>query len=202
MITYRIDDANFHRDFARLIDAAKRPRALLVAAGRAAYNQLRKHFRGKDKTPNALGGERSHFWLQVMRSTQAPLPDEDARTVTISITDPRIAQKVYGGTITAKRAKALTIPVSPEAYGRTAAVLEQELNVKLFVLPSQFGGGLLAQALSDNSIQIHYVLRPSVDQDPDPTALPEMTPGSPFMADVLNQARLALNRQLPGPSPA
>lgn len=95
-----------------------------------------------------------------------------ARAVSVGIAHPAIRQKVEGGTIVAKRAGALTIPVSKEAYGRTAETLAHERGITLFRMPSDFGAGLLAAAMGDGRIQAHYVLRRSVDQEPDPDALP------------------------------
>jgi hypothetical protein len=130
-------------------------------------------------------GKRTNFWLQVMRSVQTPTLPVSGTPAVVSINDPRFAQKLYGGPIVAKRAKALTIPVSPEAYGRTAAVLEQEKGIKLFAIWQKGGGGLLVQSILKRAgkssgcqtpvhggLIVHYLLRKSVYQQPDPKALP------------------------------
>jgi hypothetical protein len=83
----------------------------LAAVGREAHNQLVDHFRAKDKNePNKLGGTRQHYWLGVASSVQNPVLENGDTQARVSITDPTIAQKVFGGVITAKRAKFLTIP--------------------------------------------------------------------------------------------
>ena len=114
---------------------------------------------------------REHFWLQISRSVQAPVVNSDT-SVSISINDPRFAQKVFGGPIVAKRARNLSIPVEKDAYGRTPATYEQETGFKLFLVHGA-NQLLLARALGDGRVQIEYLLTPRVNQAPDPTALPD-----------------------------
>ncbi|HXG49104.1 MAG TPA: hypothetical protein VNO52_15880, partial [Methylomirabilota bacterium] len=153
MIAVRIDKDGFVRDFRRIIATARRPRAVLAAAGREAANRLRAHFRARHReNPNKLGGKRQNFWLHVMRSTQSPVVDEGANTVTISITHPAFAQKVFGGTIRAKRVRNLAIPQTAEAYGRAPSVLEHEAGIKLFVLRAN-GRAWLAAAQDGSNLK-------------------------------------------------
>lgn len=178
--------------FTRILNDAKNPRAVMAAVGRQGANDLRAHFRRKDQTEaNKLGGRREHFWRQVMQSVSAPTVSSSGRTVTITITDPRFPQKVFGGTIRAKRAKALTIPVTPEAYGRAASVFEHETGVKLFVIASEFGEGLLAAQIG-GVVKVEYLLRKSVDQAPDPDALP---PRELLERNALERAQSVVDRQ-------
>src|SRR4051812_37299116 len=92
----------------------------LMVAGRAVSNLLRSHYRAlENSNPNKLGGERQHYWLRIAHAVNNPVPSGSSQ-VTVSISDPTIMQKIKGGTITAKRVRNLTIPMRPEAYGRTA----------------------------------------------------------------------------------
>lgn len=169
MITFTVID-NATPVFNRLLLQAKRPRALLAAAGRAVANRLRKHYRELNpKRANQLGGKRTNFWLQIMRSVQAPIVHD--RSAVVSITHPVIAHKVKGGEIRAKRARLLTIPVSPEAYGRTASTFEHETGLKLFLL-KMAGKALLASKDAAGRLTVQYLLKASVNQKPDPDALP------------------------------
>lgn len=157
------------RDLARL---AKNPRGIMAAGGRALRNFLVRHFRRLDrKNPNKLGGPRTHFWLQVSRSTQNPEITDRSAVVTVS--DPRYPLQVYGGRVEAKRVRMLTIPVSPEAHGRSADVLERELGIDLVPIGDD-GRGILAEILPGGRVKTHYVLRPWVIIDPFPDALPKM----------------------------
>lgn len=171
MVTIRIDDVQLRLWVANATSAGKLP-ALLAVLGRETRNKLRKHYLHKHATePNKLGGDRTGFWRSVAQSVQSPV-NLGTHAVSVGIAHPAIRQKVDGGRIVAKRARALTIPISAEAYGRTVSTFEHELGIKLFRLPSKSGNGLLAEAQADDRIKIHYVLRKSVDQKPDPDALP------------------------------
>lgn len=192
MTSVTINDSSFQASMKALVDAAKRPRAIFAAAGRAAANELKKHFRFKDRTePNALGGKRTHYWLEVSRAVQAPVPTDT--NCKIEVSHPSISQKVFGGKIVAKRAKALTIPLVPEAHGRRASVLESELGIKLFQL-GQRGMGVLAANIG-KGIQVFYALVKSVTQRRDATALPAE---NVIIPPVLRAAEAALARQTPG----
>lgn len=196
MIAVSINDPGVRQEIRNLLAQAKRPRAVLAAMGREGQQRLKRHFRGKDRTePNRLGGRRTHFWRQVVDSVQAPMLHGDT-SVTISINHPAIAQKVFGGTIRAKRAKLLTIPVSPEAYGRTAATFEHETGLQLIFL-REGNNALLATRRSKGStaLQIEYLLTPSVNQAPDPTALPDLKPSSEFVRALIARGQSVLNRQ-------
>jgi hypothetical protein len=132
------------------------------------------HFRGKDKSPNKLGGNRTHFWLEVGRSVNEPELLGDGSGVQVAVSHPVFAHKVKGGQISAKRAKALTIPLTPEAYGRRASVFERETGMKLFLLPDKDAHkAFLATEDSSGAVKRQYLLTPSVDQQADPTAMPD-----------------------------
>lgn len=193
MIGVVISSNGFQVKMRQILGQAKNPRAVMAAAGREGATELRRHFRNKERTePNKLGGKREHFWRQVMQSVSAPVVTSSGHTVTISVTDPRFAQKVFGGTITAKRSRALTIPVVPEAYGRSASVFEHETGVKLFVIGRDFGAGMLAAQIG-GAVKVVYLLRKSVHQDADPNALP---PQDQLEAAVTRRAQLTLDRQI------
>jgi hypothetical protein len=188
MISVKVMDTASPR-LRRILAQAKNPRQILLAAGRAVANLLRKHYTERNAAnPNKLGGKRTNFWLQIKRGVQAPVA-KGANAVVVSITHPAIAQKVKGGTITPKRRKFLTIPVRPEAYGRTAATFTAETGSALKLV---FGkGGPWALASEDGLIQ--YILRRKVTQRPDPEALP---PPDRMRDAALGAAALALRVQL------
>jgi len=177
MISIAIQRAGFTAEFNRRLAEARNPVAVLMASGRELANQLKKHFRAKEQSnPNKLSDRRSHFWLQVAQSVNAPI-QTGYNVVSVRVSDPRIAQKVFGGPIVPKRAGALTIPVSEKAYGRTAATFEAETGLKLFLLKKgkdSERGGVLAAKIGDQ-IEVEYILAKSVQQEPDPTALPPMS---------------------------
>lgn len=171
MTTIQIDSAEFQSRMGDLLRRTRRPRSIVQAMARGGRKVLRAHFRQRDRAGNQLGGKRTHFWLDVYKSTQ--LGEVTDHSAAVNIGDHRFPQKVYGGTIRPKEAKAISVPVAPEAHGRRPATLEQELGIELFLVPREFGSGLLAATVGDKRVKVFYVLRQSVEQDADPRALPE-----------------------------
>ncbi len=190
MISVTMNQAEFRAAFGAQLEAARRPAAVLAAAGRELGNLLKRHFWEKEKRPNKLSPRREHFWLQIAQSVNAPVQTE--RSVSVTVSDPRIGQKVYGGPIVAKRAGALTIPVSEKAYGRTAATFEHETGLKLF-RPGPAGEKKnVLMAKVGEQVEVEYVLVKSVQQSPDPTALPDM---GELERKILERAKSVVDRQ-------
>lgn len=175
--------------------SARNPRGIMAAASRAIANLFKKHLRMLDRSrPNKLGGKRTHLWNEFARSVNVPVLTDT--TAQISISDPRAAHKHTGGVITAKRVKFLTIPVAPEAHGRTARTLESELGIKLFVLGTGDRAGLFGQmAGGEQGVKMYFVLKSSVTQPPDP---PEgiLPPEAQIKSVALAAGQAALQRQL------
>ena len=80
------------------------------------------------------------------------------------------AFKVTGGTIVPKRAKALTIPMVPEAVGRRAADYVSFTGHRLFTIP---GKKALFEALEGGGVRAVYALVKSATHSPWPKALPD-----------------------------
>jgi hypothetical protein len=193
-----INDKDTIKQLGQIAHQLENPDALLKVLGRRGANELKDHFRRRNLTPNKLGGRRTNFWRQVADSVNSPVPEGRSR-IRISITHPAFAQKVFGGTITPKRANALTIPVAPEAHGRTVAVFQQETGIQLFLLRKKGGGlsNLLAGLIAAKQVKVFYVLVKSVDQAPDPDALPDR---QKFNLAILETADEMLQRQIKNPS--
>ena len=205
MIALQFQDGKFQADFGAIIAKAKNPKAVLLNSGRELGNQLRAWFRQRDKTNvNQLSERRSHFWLQVAQSVNQPQMEGPTK-ISVTISDPRFAQKLFGGTISAKAAEALTIPGEERAYDRTAATFERETGLKLILLKT---GGSAANALENavlavadpndpKRLTIEYVLTKSVDQKADPEALP---PKAQLEAAILSRAQRVLDREMQNPN--
>ncbi|HWD20505.1 MAG TPA: hypothetical protein VHB20_14630 [Verrucomicrobiae bacterium] len=173
MLTFTYNDHGTLERIHGLAAASRNPRQLMLGIGREVANQLKTHFRIKDANqPNKLGGPREHFWNQVGASVGNPAVDTSGLVVTVTVNDPRFAQKVFGGTITAKHAGALAIPQTADAYGRYPATFEAETGLKLQLVRLHDDKAVLATISENQGITVEYVLTPSVHQDPDPTALP------------------------------
>jgi len=195
MIGLSVSDSSFRKQFSAVLAQTERPTGMLMVVGRELSNQLRKHFRQNEAAyPNALSSRREHFWLQVMRSTHPP-EQTGYNAVSVWVSDPRFAQKVFGGTIRAKLAKALTLPVEEQAYGRTAATFEQETGLKLFLVRTgkgNFENAVLAVAGPGKTLQVEYLLTPEVTQQPDPHALPDMVA---LRQQLLERAQKVVERE-------
>lgn len=205
MITIDMNDQAFTTQIQALAVQLKDPNKLTRALGREAATQLKTHFRTKDKTDkNYLSPRRQHFWRQVAASVQNPKVNSDASAVIVSINHPAFAQKVKGGTIRPKRAKMLTIPASEEAYGRTASTFEDATGLKLiFIRTGGKGANPFANAVlatrRGGGLQVEYVLKASVTQKPDPTALP---PRAQMQAAIVKRADAYVARTNNPQSPA
>lgn len=182
MITFKFEDAKFQNRFHAVITNTKNPKAVLLNAGREVANTLKAHFREKDENePNHLSDRRQHYWQRIAQSVS--VPTVDGLSVTVTIADPTFAQKVFGGTIRAKAAGALTIPEEERAYGRTAATFERETGLKLILIKiggskaNPFENAVLAVRDDPNSktLTVEYLLTKSVHQKADTDALPDKT---------------------------
>ena len=152
-----LDDGHLRRDLN-----------LAVAGGVATLMQ--RHFLGRNRTPNQLGGRRSNFWGQMARATAVNVPQTTDKTGVVSVSDGRFNLKVFGGRVTPKRAKALTIPVRPESYGLRVRKFEEVTGLKLF---SPGGRPYLAARVSGGALRVFSLLVKSTDHGPDPEALPD-----------------------------
>jgi hypothetical protein len=116
MLTIRITKDEITPDLRRILKSVQPGGALGKVLGRAAANELRKHFRELNaKRPNKLGGKRSNFYSRVAESVQNP--QTVAGGITVAISHPHIAQRLYGGTIRPRNVKAIAVPHHASAYG-------------------------------------------------------------------------------------
>lgn len=143
---------------------------------------LRGFYDRKDKAePNyfvreMMGVRRTHFWRGVGEAVGEPVVKKDG--VLVEIDHPHINQKIYGGTIFPIRARALTIPVHPEAYGRTAEEVESILGIDLFVKKTALGDAFLMGKVKRGKrsyLWRFFLLRSSVTQEPWPNSIPDRT---------------------------
>jgi len=150
------------------------------AGGRAATEAARQYhnaFNKQDKWQGDRyiggsgrgGGRAGEYGSEIAKSWFSG--DGTDEGVTISNDGLGIRQKVYGGTIRPKKAKALTIPLIPGAVG----VRAKDYEGNLFMLKGYKKAGgtnFLFEAYNDG-IRAVYMLKKSVTQKPWPGALPE-----------------------------
>lgn len=166
MLSVKLSNDEVTPHLRRLLKQAKTNGPLAKVLGRAAANELKKHFRARNaSSPNKLGGKRTNFWTAVAASVNSPTSAPGK--IVIPINHPAIAQKVFGGTITAKKTKNLAIPIAPEAHGKSPRVFS---NLQFAMTKA---GVKLLGLRQDGSVKWLYVLKKSVTQRPDPKALPQ-----------------------------
>lgn len=167
-----------------------------AAMGGALRRELRNHLRGLDrKKANKMGGERTNFYGRAAAAVQVPVVTSEG--VTVSINHLGLAQRYFGGTIEAKPGgPLLTIPVNPAAYGRRAG----EFNDLSFILSgpenSPAAQALLVRKEPGRAFgEVFYVLKRSVEQEPDPDVLPNEAVLVPAIkAAIEAQAKVILAR--------
>ena len=206
MMAIRIGDNALAADLAGFANFLKRPEALTRALGSDLRDRLRRHFQKKNNTePNRLGGTRTNFWDRVGRSvTPRPEVAPDGLSVSVSVTDPHFAQKLFGGTIRANKGKYLTIPVSSRAHGKTVSNMERDEHVKLVFVARSYGGMLIDPTdRGSGRVKVDYILKSEVHQQPTPGALPdarEMADGAREKARAYIAARKASGHNYQDPT--
>lgn len=185
MLTINITEPAMPEELRRIPELLAHPKPLLAAGGQQLASDLRDHFGERDKQPNKMGWPSKHFWAGIRGATALASVSDDSATVSIS--DPAINQKVYGGTITPKRGRMLAIPMNADAYRagsprslqtdflhiiatRKGVFLVEREATKIARRRGKKGG---YKPVGQMGLRFWYHLVPSVTQDPDPNALPD-----------------------------
>ena len=160
------------------------PGLLAKAGGGALQALVMRHLqqvaRTRHGTAQRLGATPTGFWSGAAQAVRLQAHANDAE---VSVTHPGIARAVRDVVIRPRRAKALTIPLRAEAYGRRPREAERNLGQALF---RPHGTRVLAVS-KDGRLTPLYALCASVTQRRDPTLLPD---GKAIEAAL---ARAALN---------
>jgi hypothetical protein len=181
------------KDAGRLVEkvgAAAQSGDVRLVMGNAVANALKDRFaeiaqdQSHHVTASRLGAVPTGFYEQARQGVQ--LPSLEPEGVSVAINKRGIAQRVFGGTITRVKAKALAIPARAEAYGKLPSEFN---NLRLVV----FGGGKAALVERTATVvrggargagtgrskgdeiggNVFFWLVKSVHQEPDPTILPD-----------------------------
>lgn len=184
MMTVSTSVTDRARPVVLAIGQSVQPERLKPIVGRAVVNRIRTHLFDADRTkPNALGGQRTHFYADAARGTQFTVVTDG---VVVSINQVGIRQRILGGTITPQKAKYLTIPARAEAHGKRAS----EFNDLVVVYGRSGEPVALARAWqtslrgsrgpgqtprrrgAEQGGEIMFWLTKSVTQRPDPSVVP------------------------------
>lgn len=165
------------RGLAGLRDGLQ-PSVLSEVTGSAVAVETRAHLRTLNRErPNQLGGRRTNFYGNASELTSYSVEGD---TAIVSIAARGIRQRFYGGTIVPKRAKYLTIPVHPDAHGRTASQFKglvvvfgkggQPVGLARSVTARRSRG--FVGPMPASAGELLFVFKKSITQAPDPTVLP------------------------------
>lgn len=180
------------RKIRRAVSSPEGIEASVKTGAVAVASLVREHLLAKDASePNRFvreqgGTRRAHFWRRMANSIQPVLVNPGRKSYTIQIRDRRFNQKVYGGPIRPKKAKALAIPVHKDAYMMGPREFSTRTGVQLFILKTQGGKAFLAGKTTQGNrgrrdrrrgatsapITLFYMLSFGVNQKPWPDTLP------------------------------
>lgn len=171
----------------RIANSVAHRRPLNAAIGKRGEIELQRHFTRRTSEPNKRGwtSPAGRFWERIRKTTVLSKVDEAGATVTIA--DPAMAQKVYGGVITPKERKYLALPAIAAAYGRSPLTQQQLKPIVRFIDGSRraVALGTIEGKGKDRKETIWYWLVKSVRQDKDEQALP---PSDQFEAALLAES--------------
>ena len=159
MITINLTGDDRVAQFLKAIQGSAESRLVRTALGEEVTQQVKSHLYDRDKTPNRLGGKRTHFYRQAGDATAYALTKDGA---VVSINKKGVRQRLKGGTITPKNATWLTIPIHRDAHGKRAREFDNLFPVK----------GVLARPKGDDDIEPIFALKKKVKQKPDPIVIP------------------------------
>lgn len=165
--------------------------SMLEASARAMSNTLRKHFREKNRTPNAKGWRRSNYWSQVGESVTTRVEGESAIA---EIRKEGVWLRWKGGTVRPKPGhKALAIPADRSVAGVWPS---EYRGVKTFLLwrKGENRGFIAKSEKGRKEPRVLWWLVSKTEHKPDPTVVPETT----VMQEAVQRACRSVLRQLEG----
>lgn len=96
----------------------QRPFVLVEAAAKAVQVEIKAHLKQLQARGNARGWPPAKFFAGKPTSVDKSvgIVDKTDTSLTVEIADVRFVHRIFGGTVTPKRAKALAIPLTAKAY--------------------------------------------------------------------------------------
>ncbi|MEK9752258.1 MAG: hypothetical protein VW338_03475 [Rhodospirillaceae bacterium] len=147
------------------------------AAGKAVQVLLVDHFKDRQAEGNKQGWPSQGFWYGVTGSVAnaTAVSSVTKTTATVSIADARFALRLFGGTITPKRKKALTIPLIAEAYALQGKGSIKDLipGSKIIQSKERAHHGFIVTEQEDGNLKFWFLLVKKTTHAPDRRALPK-----------------------------
>lgn len=161
----------------RVSERISRPGLLMASVLESAKRVVHDHFQRLHSERNRYG---SGFYARFSRQENLVSKITDpGNTGTLEIKDENgaLRHKISGGTVTAKRAKFLTLPVSEHARRESARGSGPAHGgiPGLFFARRKNGRGLFLATENAGRIVVHYLLKKSVTHKPHPEVFPSRT---------------------------
>lgn len=187
----RVDIRNsLSPDLLRMLAAMRNTRPVMFAAGTAARKAFQDYYRSLP--PNKRGFASKRFW-EKEGARSVFLRDVTNVRASVSVDSVAMGHRYYGGTVTAKRAGALSIPISPEAYRTGSASLWRGTPLTRVDRPGHPPLLIEITGWKSKAWKIHYILLKSVTHSPDRRAWPM---GTPAANAILEATAAAVRRAL------
>ena len=166
-------------ELSRLIREAKHPRSIYGAGAKAVQIGIVKHLQDLQSRGNQRGWPERKFFSggpdSVRKKVGIARLDDTGATITIA--DPRFIHRIEGGTVTAKRAKMIAIPLTAEAYAAGGKGTLRQSMPGLIVIKTAKGAWLAmptaGRGKSADSLRFLFKLVRSVTHKPHPSEMPD-----------------------------
>ncbi|MDR2981993.1 MAG: hypothetical protein LBV12_07065 [Puniceicoccales bacterium] len=157
-------------DLQKCYRLLKNRKPLMTMLGGATAIALRRHFRRRNREPNKSGFPKANWWQKEVAQRTA-LTGADNNSATVTIASAQFPLKFYGGTVKAKRAKYLAIPMHPAAYGKTP----RDGTIQgLWLVNGKNPGKKFLARHEGGKLVFYFSLVKSATHRPDPRALPDL----------------------------
>jgi hypothetical protein len=172
----------------------KRPLVLYQAGAQAVRVGITRHLKRLEARGNRMGWPSQYFFANGPGSVErhVGINRVTAQGAEVTIADVRFAHRITGGTVTAKRAKMLAIPLTAEAYalGGKGSIRESMPGLKVV---GGKGGTLLGKVEKDGTFTPWFRLVRSVTHEPKPEEMPDSGElGAAAASAMTRAARLLL----------
>ncbi|MBP3303093.1 MAG: hypothetical protein J6L64_08195 [Opitutales bacterium] len=151
-----------------------RPGILMSVVLEKAKRVVHDNFQNLNVLRNRYGSNFYGKWADDSAVTPVVLNGGDKGRLELLDENGALRHKIYGGKLTARRAKFLTIPISEQAKFQSARgsnAAHGEIP-GLFLVRGKNGRGLFLAAEENGNLVVHYLLRKTVTHKPHPEVLP------------------------------
>ena len=186
-------------DLKRLLREVDRPQSLFEAGAKTAQRFITRHLRDLEARGNKKGWPSQHFFAGGKNAVEknVGIASVTPKSAVITIADVRFVHRILGGTVTPKRAGALAIPLTAEAYGLAGKGTLRESMPGLILFRTARGAFLGKstmqkvagrKGLKRQQIKALFILLKSVTHKPHPNELPDQARMGAEIHDAMAKA--------------